>query len=317
MNAGARLAIYGLGVVVAFGAAFGLAGVVVPESVVSDWTKGAEMNGHEGGHASSEAEASVVADDLKGLSLGINGYVLAQVDGPAGAGEPGSLTFQIQDAIGTPVTEYTTAHDKDLHLIVSRSDGSQFRHVHPVLDASTGTWSVPWEWAAAGTYRVFADFTPAGDDAPGLTLTHTLQVAGEFAPVAPQPTRVAEVDGFTVTLDGDLATGSASELTLSVERDGTPVTTLEPYLGAFGHLVALREGDLAYLHVHAEGEEPKAGEMSGPDIGFAAQAPTAGRYLLYLDFQVDGQVHTAEFVVDVGHGAPAADADDESHEDGH
>ena len=26
-----------------------------------------------------------------------------------------------------------------------------------------------------------------------------------------------------------------------------------------------------------------------------AEAPTAGRYLLYLDFQVDGQVHTATF----------------------
>lgn len=321
MNAGARLAVYGLGLVVAFGAAFGLAGVVVPASVVSDWTEGAEMNGHEGEHDPSEANAapsaSVAADELKGLTLGLNGYVLSQVEGPAGVGEPGELTFQIQDAVGTPVTEYTTAHDKDLHLIVARSDGSQFRHVHPVLDASTGTWSVPWKWAAAGTYRVFADFTPAGADATGLTLTHTLQVAGEFTPVAPQPTRVSEVDGFTVTLDGDLATGSASELTLSVERDGAPITTLEPYLGAFGHLVALREGDLAYLHVHAEGEEPEAGQVSGPDIGFFAEAPTAGRYLLYLDFQVDGQVHTAEFVIDADHGAPTTGADEESHEEGH
>ncbi|WP_091032030.1 heavy metal-binding domain-containing protein [Microbacterium oxydans] len=320
MNAGARLALYGAGVVVAFGAAFGLAQAIIPPSVVSEWTKGTEMEEHgaHGAVATTEDAASAAADTLKGLSLSLEGYALSPVEAPAGADEPGELSFQIRDAHGTPVTEYTTAHDKDLHLIVVRSDGSQFRHVHPTLDEATGTWSLPWEWDAAGTYRVFADFTPAGADAPSLTLTHTVQVAGEFTPVTPEPTQVAEVDGFTVSLDGALEAGSASDLTFTLTKDGAPVTGLEPYLGAFGHLVALREGDLAYLHVHAAGDEPKAGETSGPEIAFAAEAPTAGRYLLYLDFQVDGTVHTAEFVLDAA--APAGDApasDDDAHDDGH
>ena len=88
----------------------------------------------------------------------------------------------------------------------------------------------------------------------------------------------------------DASTIKPGETTIqgSVTRDGEPVTVLEPYLGAFGHLVALRDGDLAYLHVHAEGADPEAGQTTGPDIAFAAEAPTAGRYLLYLDFQVDG-----------------------------
>lgn len=324
MNAAARLALYGLGVIVAFGGAFGLAAAVVPTSLVNDWTKGTEMKNHEGGHGSGETSTSgstnTTADGLKGLALGLNGYVLSPVEAPASVGETGELNFQIQDASGIPVTEYSTEHDKDLHLIVARSDGSQFRHVHPVLEESTGTWSLPWEWSEAGSYRVYADFTPAGDDAAGLTLTRTVQVAGEFTPVEPRPTIVAEVDGFTVSLEGDLVAGSASDLVLTVMRDGEPVTALEPYLGAFGHLVALREGDLAYLHVHAEGEEPSAGETSGPEIAFAAEAPTAGRYLLYLDFQVDGQVHTAEFVVDAAHGSAhgaETDLDSGSHSEGH
>src|SRR5699024_11976515 len=79
--------------------------------------------------------------------------------------------------------------------------------------------------------------------------------------------------------------------------NGAPVSELEPYLGAFGHLVALRDGDLAYLHVHPHGEVPAAGETSGPDIVFEATAPTSGRDLLYLDFQVAGQVHTAPLVL--------------------
>jgi hypothetical protein len=321
MNAGARLTLYGLGLVVAFGGAFGLASAVIPTSIVNDWTKGTEMDSHNGGHdtgaTTTDESATVAADTLKGLALGLEGYVLSPVEAPAGVGIPGELTFRIQDAAGTPVTEYATAHDKDLHLIVVRSDGSQFRHVHPTLDASTGTWSLPWEWTEAGTYRVFADFTPAGADAPSLTLTRTVQVAGAFAPVTPDPTHIAQVDGFTVSLDGDLTAGSAEDLTLTVTKDGAPVTALEPYLGAFGHLVALRDGDLAYLHVHAMGDEPEAGETSGPEIEFAAEAPTAGRYFLYLDFQVDGQVHTAEFVVDAAHGQATADSDGGAHDDGH
>ncbi|RKW70958.1 heavy-metal-associated domain-containing protein [Galactobacter caseinivorans] len=322
MKTGTRLTVYGLGLVVAFGGAFGISQAVIPSSVVSDWAKGTESNGHGNGHDPAAAPANAkpadtAADSLKGLSLGQGGYVISPVKAPAQAKQQGQLSFTIRDATGAPVTHFKTAHEKDLHLIVTRSDGSQFRHVHPVLDKESGTWTTPWEWDAAGSYRVFADFTPAAENAQGLTLTRTVQVAGEFTPVAPQPSRVAQVDGFTVTLDGDLAAGTSSKLKLNVARDGKPVTTLEPYLGAFGHLVALREGDLAYLHVHAEGEEPQPGQTSGPEIAFAAEAPTAGRYLLYLDFQVDGKVRTAEFVVDAAPTAENQAPDDAAHQGGH
>ncbi|TFC06406.1 heavy-metal-associated domain-containing protein [Cryobacterium mannosilyticum] len=318
MNTGVRLAVYGLGLVVAFGGAFGIAGAVVPDRVVTGWTEGSEMNGHEEGHDAGSAEVkSAAAVTLKGLALGVDGYELSPVQTPASVGELGELSFQIRDASGAPVTEYTTTHDKDLHLIVARSDGSQFRHVHPVLDEPSGTWSMPWQWAEAGSYRVFADFTPAGAKASGITLTRTVQVAGEFAPVAPQPTQVDQVAGFTVSIDGEMVAGSSSELMITISRDGEPVTTLEPYLGAFGHLVALREGDLAFLHVHAEGQDPKVGETAGPEIVFAAEAPTAGRYLLYLDFQVNGEVHTAEFVLDAARSGGSTGAETGSHMEGH
>ncbi|WP_435748254.1 hypothetical protein [Microbacterium sp. PMB16] len=301
MKTGARLTLFGVGLAVAFGGAFGIAAAVAPDDIVAASEKGSEMNGHGEGHETeSTSAAPALAGALKGLAISIDGYVLSPVQAPAVVGEEGTLSFQIQDAEGEPVTEYTTAHAKDLHLIVARSDGSRFQHVHPVLDESTGTWSLPWAWTDAGTYRVFADFTPA--DGEGITLSRIVQVAGDFTPVATEASKVDEVDGFTVSLDGDVVAGSASELTITISRDGEPVTELEPYLGAFGHLVALREGDLAFLHVHAEGDEPKAGDTAGPEIVFFAEAPTAGRYLLYLDFQVDGVVRTAEFVVDAAHG---------------
>ena len=58
---------------------------------------------------------------------------------------------------------------------------------------------------------------------------------------------------------------------------------IEPYLGARGHLVALREGDLAFLHVHPESEASE-----GSDIRFAVEYPSEGRYRLFLQFKLDG-----------------------------
>jgi len=230
------------------------------------------------------------------------------VTAPRTAGEAGELSFQILGDHGTPLTDFAVAHDRDLHLIVVRSDGAGFRHVHPALDKATGTWSAPWLWDHAGSYRVYADFTPAAGDAlAGVTLTRTVEVAGDYHPLAAAPRRSFEVEGYALSIAGDLVAGSSSELTVSITRDSEPVTTLEPYLGAFGHLVALRDGDLAYLHVHAEGEDPQPGDRSGPQIAFMAEAPTPGRYLLYLDFQVDGQVHTAEFVLDAASTAGGAE----------
>lgn len=315
MKAPVRLVAYGAGLVVAFGAAFGLAGVAVPDSVVTAWAQSSESGTHGNGHGGpAKKSATEVAN---GVSASAGGYVLSPVKAPDGTDAAGTLSFRVLDETGKPVTGYTTSHDKDLHLIVVRTDGAQFRHVHPVLDETTGTWSVDsWSWDEAGTYRAYADFTPAGKDAAGVTLTRTVEVAGKVAPVTAEPQRTDEVDGYTVTLDGDLTAGTTSDLTLTVERDGEPVTTLEPYLGAFGHLVALREGDLAYLHVHPAGDEPAAGDAGGPDVGFGAEVPTAGRYLLYLDFQVDGEVRTAEFVLDAGHG-DGTQTDDESHSGGH
>jgi hypothetical protein len=77
-----------------------------------------------------------------------------------------------------------------------------------------------------------------------------------------------------------------------VTRDGRPVRT-EPYLGAGGHLVALRDGDLAFLHVH-----PEEREGGGP-IRFRSTFPTAGRYRLFLQYRVDGKVETVAFTQEV------------------
>lgn len=312
MNTAARLGIYGAGLAVVFGGVYVAADAVVPQSTVDSWTtraKGHEMStdhttglGHgapsgQGGHGSHGSSSSTTAV-VPGVSSAQDGYLLSPVTAPANTKEAGTLSFAIIGPDGKPVTDFATSHEKELHLIVVRTDGTEFRHVHPRMD-SDGTWSLPWTWTEAGTYRVYADFVPAGQDAQTYTLTRTVEVAGQFAPATDlAATKSATVGPYTVELDGDLAAGAGTELTFTVTKDGQPITNLQPYLGAFGHLVALRDGDLAYLHVHPEGEAPQAGETSGPQVGFHAEAPTAGRYFLYLDFKVDGEVYSAPFLLD-------------------
>ncbi|ANS79515.1 Putative secreted protein [Serinicoccus hydrothermalis] len=326
MNAPARLGLYGAGLATVFVVAFATAGAVVPESVVQAWAEdsgehaahndgeGEDMNG-QGGHAGHDAGASSL-----GLGVAQDGYQLTDLGAPPQIGTDGELSLTITGPDGQAVTDFETEHEKELHLIVVRADGQQFRHVHPEMDAD-GTWSIPWQWDAAGSYRVFADFVP-GQTGEGVTLSTTVQVPGDYAAVAAEPTAETTVDGFDVAVAGDLAAGESSALTMTITRDGEPVTVLEPYLGAFGHLVALRDGDLAYLHVHPHGDAPTAGQTSEPDIVFEAIAPTPGRYLLFLDFQVDGQVHTAPLVLDTAGtgegGSMSTDdgPDEDEHEDG-
>ena len=144
---------------------------------------------------------------------------------------------------------------------------------------------------------MIADFTPDGWE--GITLADDVSVAGDFRPRdLPEDTRTTSLptaEGtYTVSLEGDTAPGAGTVLTTRIELDGEAVTDLEPYLGAFGHLVAIRAGDLGYLHVHPEEGEP------GPSIDFATAFPTPGTYRLFLDFQHRGVVRTAAFTVESG-----------------
>ena len=242
-----------------------------------------------------------------GLSVSEGGYTLRLAQTSADAGARERVEFHVEGPDGAPVTAYDVEHGKRLHLIAVRRDLAGFQHVHPTL-ADDGTWTARLD-LEPGTWRLFADFNPTGG--VGTTLGADLSVAGDYRPApAVEDTRTARVGRYEVTLAGDLEPGTASELTLTVSRAGRPVTDLQPYLGSYGHLVALREGDLAYLHVHPEGSPGDGATPAGPEISFVAEVPSSARYRLFLDFRHDGVVRTAEIPVtsDAGHD------DEEEHE---
>ncbi|GAA5164381.1 hypothetical protein GCM10023321_52750 [Pseudonocardia eucalypti] len=256
-----------------------------------------ESAGHESaGHGSTghgvDGSGEAPADQPKGLASAMDGYRFVPADRAFAPGAPGQFSFRIDGPDGAPVTRFEVEHDKLMHLIVVRRDGAAYQHLHPEM-APDGTWRVPLTVPAGGSYRAFADFAPTGG--PALTLGTDLEAPGDYAPATTRPGRTAQVADYQVELAGELVPGQSSPLTLTVRRGGVPVRDLQPYLAAYGHLVALREGDLAYLHVHPDGSPGDGRTAAGPEIRFFAEVPSAGNYRLYLDFQHDGGVRTAEF----------------------
>ena len=305
MRAPVKLAAFGalLAAVVAGGAGLGAAaGPIDVRDDAGHTTHAAVGSGHT--RPAGEEAASATADLPGGLAVAQGGYRLDALATALPGGEAATFEFRVVDAAGAPVTRFAVEHEKRLHLVVVGRNLVDYAHVHPTL-GEDGTWRVDLPALPAGSYRAFADFRPTGGDAltlgADLTVTGTAEAAGP-----PAPRREAEVDDYRVALDGEAVAGE-SELAVTVSRGGEPVRT-DPYLGAAGHLVAIRDGDLAYLHVH-----PIEGE--GDEVRFAAEFPSAGRYRLFLDFAHGGAVHTAAFTVEVPAtgAAPAAHDDDGGH----
>ncbi|HEX8496503.1 MAG TPA: hypothetical protein VF661_04845 [Actinomycetales bacterium] len=305
MRTTTTLGAFALGLTVVFAAAVGVGDALGPVGTASAATStpagahGGEAGDHAdagSGHADEpDGHAQAPAPQPEGLSASADGYTLRLHTPSLPQAASSELALTILGPDGEPVTAFTPTHDEELHLVVVRRDGTGFRHVHPERDAA-GRWTVPITLPDAGSYKVFADTAPQGRD-EALTLAADLQVAGDYRPVPiPAPSPTATVDGYTVRLTGDLVAGRTSPLSLSVSRDGRPVTDLQPYLAAYGHLVSLREGDLAYLHTHPEGAPDDGRTPAGPDVSFGVDVPTEGTYLLYLDFKHDGVVRTAAFV---------------------
>jgi hypothetical protein len=242
------------------------------------------------GMASSPTAAHGEVRPVRGLAIAEDGLRVVVDDAELRRDREETLRFRIVDERGATVRDFDVEHEKRMHLIVARRDLTGFQHLHPEQDAD-GAWTTRVRLADAGSYRLFADFSY---QEKAYTLATDLRVDGEadLQPL-PEPAATAVSDGgYNVRLEaGHARPGEEADLRFTITRDGVPVET-EPYLGAGGHLVALRDGDLAFLHVHPADDS----------VRFAATFPTEGRYRLFLQFKTPGpptRVQTVAFTQEV------------------
>jgi hypothetical protein len=266
-----RIGLFAASLAVVFGGAFAVGAALDPDA--GDGEKG------HGGDA--------VAHTEKGVADGAARLVVEDRSFEPGVRE--TLAFRVVDREGLTVRDFDVEHERAMHVIAVRRDLTGYQHVHPRRTADGG-WAVDVAFPEPGPHRVYADFAADGNP---HTLAADLDVEGDYrATPLPGPARSAAAgDGYeaTVTADG-------GERRYTVNRDGRPVDDLEPYLGARGHLVALREDDLEFQHVH-----PKDAATEGREIAFDVALEGAGSHRLFLQFKHDGKVRTAAFTE-----APAA-----------
>lgn len=221
------------------------------------------------------------------------------------------LAFTVFDAAtGTRTELFQKLYEKQMHLIVVDSTLEYFTHLHPELDDST--FEISTQFPKEDVYRLYTDFQPFG--ATEQQFAFSLPVGdGRQQKSTQQPDKnLTKVFGdYEVTLSAppldaqEMSIGNQT-LTFTIKDAGTekPVTTLEPYLGAFGHLVMIKQDNYAYLHVHPQNPiTPTPGLTGGPGVSFVPLglygAIQPGIYRVFAQFNPDGNLFTADFTVKV------------------
>jgi hypothetical protein len=289
-----RLAAFAAGLAILGGAAAGVGAATDATPPLQDCLKvaaddagfgaGAMAGESHGGEPMIEAipGADGLRSQLAGVTLRPHGRTFT-------AGATATWRFTLTDCKGNAVRDLEPENGKLLHLIVVRTDFTAYQHLHPTLHPD-GTWSVDIQTPRGGDYRAIADFVIDGRKYVVGTTLHATGAAPDEA--LPAPALRASTDGYDVELQrpATLQDGKDAQLTFRITRDGRPVRDLQPYLGAYGHLVALHAPDLAYSHVHPDGEDRAAGAIT-----FDTELDERGTYRLFLQFQTAGRVHTVAF----------------------
>jgi hypothetical protein len=239
------------------------------------------------GHSAAPMIEAVPGSD--GLRSQVAGLRLVPLSPTVSAGAPTTWRFRIIGCDGHAIRHFDRENTKLLHLIVVRTDLTGYEHVHPMLGPD-GTFTVQLHLPRPGIYRAIADFVTDGRKyvlgtnltAPGRSRTMPLAA----------PAVDSHAAGYAVELErpAQLTAGQEAQLTFRISRHGRPVDDLQPYLGSYGHLVALHAPELSYSHVHPVSADPANGAIT-----FDTELPQRGTYRLFLQFRTHGRVRTVAF----------------------
>lgn len=212
------------------------------------------------------------------------------------SGQSVALLLMVHDAAGKVIRRFDTVHTKKAHLIIVREGLDQFAHVHPSVD-DKGNFTIDFQFATGGKYYLFLDQQPVGGKQ--AVVRAEVRVAGD-APMAPAlvpnvPGKVTANELVATISAENAAKGTPATIRFQVaDTAGKPVTDLEPYLGAMGHLVVISADGREYAHAH-----PVAANAASGEVSFMAHFAKSGLYKGWGQFQRAGSVRTVPFVIDV------------------
>lgn len=245
-----------------------------------------------------------------------NTYFMAFKATPAvEAGKPALLSFTPSiKGNESEMVPLDIQHDKKLHLIVVSKDLSYFDHIHPEFQANgsydinvlakganytNGRFHNETKFEQGGDYVLFADYVPSGAshqlERIELNVSGTPYKAQKYTTAK----TVSITDGYEVSLvpeGGKFFNEGTSHISGIIKKDGKEISadTFENYLAAKAHVVVISEDSQNYLHVHPEVVNGRL------DLHTTFGKP--GIFRGWMQFQTNGQVHTADFVIVVEEG---------------
>lgn len=223
------------------------------------------------------------------------------------AGKPTQLAFSITENGKNAVLDIV--HEKKIHLLIVDEALTWFDHIHTEEQAD-GSHTVTETFPYSGKYIVFTDFKASGSS--GTVDKQEIEVAGNVKakPDTEANKWVSKMDGYTVTLvnGNDFKTDRPQHFGLTIEKDGKFLSgqDIEQYLGAVAHVIVIGKSDKDFLHVHPTSNEkyPIHGET---------RFEKAGVYRMWVQFQLDGKVHTADFTINVTKGDKVIESEPHDH----
>jgi Cu+-exporting ATPase len=275
---------------------------------VLSWSEGMGMPMRPAMSVMEEADVPPVTPAEAGLTVNL---VAPTVIDP---GQSTPLTVEVRDAgTGALVGDLVRTHQVWMHMIITRTDLGTFAHIHPEPTSTPGVYTVQATFPTAGEYLVHTEFRRNGQMGDVLD-AHTVTVTGRQPAAATVPARDVRSwtgHGVRISIAGDATVGATSDLALTFAhvdaagQESGPVTDLQPYLGAAGHVVVMRADGSTFAHRHAEtfdraGRPVLAlpGTRFGPDLDLHVRFDRPGAYRLWAQFELgDGTVVTAPFVL--------------------
>ncbi len=210
-------------------------------------------------------------------------------------GKENILTILIKDSQGKPVTldKLQVVHTKKVHFLVADETLSDYQHLHPDAGKQAGTYVASFTPKNSDTYKLWADVTPVGGKQQFVAVTLKGKKPCSSPCVKKAVASYGKAGGLNATLSFEkpLKAGEADMGMVKItDQTGSPVTDLQPVMGAFAHIVGLYEDFATVAHVHPMGKEPASNdERGGPDLQFHLEPKKEGFLKLYVQVKRDGK----------------------------
>jgi hypothetical protein len=223
------------------------------------------------------------------------------------------VTLTLVTAGGKPIApeDLLVMHGKKLHLLITDPTLTEYQHVHPEPTRRPGEWSFLFTPRLGGSYRFFADFTPAAT-ARSLYANADLVVEGVLftlgnvegqSPAGIVTAWTAAQGGYRFTLEPaslPVRARQAVDLKFSVKKIDGGVVPLEPVMEAYAHLVAFDVKRSGFAHLHPmETDLSRRPDATQPTLSFKITIPEAGRYVIWAQVNLAGGEVFVPFWFDV------------------